>query len=60
MIEYLIIIALVEFMVYMALRIVHAFAFFIEEPSNEIEAREMSQEEFETLMRDVFGGEKDD
>lgn len=59
MIEYLVIIALVEFMVYMALRIVYAFAFFIEEPSDEIEARELSQEEFEKLMQ-VFGGEKDD
>jgi len=58
MIEYLIIIALVEFMIYMALRIVHAFAILFE--SDEIEARELSQEEFETLMRDVFGGEKDD
>lgn len=57
MLEYLVIIALVEFMVYMALRIVHAFAILFES-DEDVGVVEVSPEEFEEFMKNVFDGDK--
>lgn len=56
MLEYLIIILSAELIIYLALRIIWAFAFFIEEPQPEPTV--MSVEEFQQMMKEVF--DKDD
>ena len=60
MFEYYILLVLgVELMIYLALRIVWAFTFFIEvEPQNDVEVRNVSPEEFEEVMRKVFEEDK--
>lgn len=62
MFEYYILLVLgVELMIYLALRIVWAFTFFIEvEPSEEVNVKEVSPEEFEAVIRAVFEDDKDD
>ena len=60
MFEYYILLVLgVELMIYLALRIVWAFTFFIEvEPSEEVNVKEVSPEEFEAVIRAVFEEDK--
>lgn len=55
MLEYLIMILCAELMIYLALRIIWAFAFFIEPQS---EPNVMSVEEFQQMMEGIF--DKDD
>ena len=46
---------------FLPLRIVWAFTFFIEvEPSEEVNVKEVSPEEFEAVIRAVFEDDKDD
>lgn len=57
---YIILVLGIELMIYLALRIVWAFTFFIEEPEPQTTVTEVNPEEFEKLMKEMFGGEKDD
>ena len=59
-IEYLLIIALIEAMVYMAIKIAHAIFILVDSPEDDVQCREVSPEEFENVMKEIFGGEKDD
>ena len=59
-IEYLMIIALIEAMAYMAIKIAHAIFILVDSPVDDVQCREVSPEEFENVMNEIFGGEKDD
>lgn len=58
-IEYLLIIALIEAMVYMAIKIAHAIFILADSPEDNVQYKEVSPEEFENMMKELFG-DKDD
>lgn len=59
MFEYYILLVLgVELMIYLALRIIHAFAILFESNNNDVGVVEVSPEEFEEFMKNVFDGDK--
>lgn len=59
-IEYLMIIALIEAMVYMAIKIAHAIFILVDSPEDDVNYREVSPEEFENVMKEIFGGDQDE
>ena len=60
LLEYIVLVLCVELMIYLALRIVWAFTFFIEEPEPYTAVTEVSPEEFEATLRKVFEDDKND
>lgn len=60
LLEYIVLVLSVELMIYLALRIVWAFTFFIEEPEPYTTVTEVSPEEFEATLRKVFEDDKND
>lgn len=57
---YIILVLSVELMIYLALRIIWAFTFFIEEPEPQTTVTEVDAEEFKEMMKAIYGGEKDE
>lgn len=57
---YLVIIALFEVMVYMAIKIAYALFILVDSPvEDNVQYKEISSEEFENMMKELFG-DKDD
>lgn len=57
---YILLVLSVELMIYLALRIIWAFTFFIEEPEPEATVMQISQEEAQQIMKQIFEESKDD
>lgn len=57
---YILLVLSVELMIYLALRIIWAFTFFIEEPEPQTHVTQVSPEEFEKMMESVFKSDEDD